>query len=394
MTEGNLEGTVAFDEHPFEEPLPDERRTPLSRATRTLLLSIACVAPPLPLLAQTDEVAFANWRANPLAVGSRPAGMGGAFVAVADDARAAFHNPAGLMQIPLTEISASSGRPWFAVATGRSRLRVAAYFTDAEQEPLPQAGGEPATTLQPTVWEIGLAAGFQPFRRVRLGATVAYRRLTIDVDGDGPLDPEASALAGSDDARVRTTVGALVDLIPARVAGSSPFKLGVSFQPGVSWTIPRAGLGAVEIRRPSVSSVGLAWRASNAWSFSGQADVIRYHEVIDALVRNVGDDAAADFSLVNEVEPRFGTEFATPLRCGCGTIKLRAGLHYESPGTLVFQGGDPELRSAFRVRSWRTTLTAGASLFAEHFNNALRIDVDSRDVIHGPALSFGVVWRF
>jgi len=36
----------------------------------------------------------------------------------------------------------------------------------------------------------------------------------------------------------------------------------------------------------------------------------------------------------------------------------------------------------------------GVSLFAEHFGNALRIDVDSRDVIDGPALSAGVVWRF
>ena len=73
---------------------------------------------------------------------------------------------------------------------------------------------------------------------------------------------------------------------------------------------------------------------------------------------------------------------------------MRAGLHYESPGTLVFNGSDPELRDAFRVRSWRTTVTMGVSLFAEHFGNALRIDVDSRDVVNGPALSVGAVWRF
>lgn len=315
--------------------------------------------------------------------------MGGAFVAVADDARAAFYNPAGLTQIPLTEISASSGRPWVGVASGRRRLRLAAYFTDAEQDAVPSSTEAPRASLQPSIWEIGAAAGFQPFRHVRLGVSVAYRHLAIDDDGG-----TGSALAGASEGSVRTTVGALIDLIPARIVGSSPFKLGVSYQPGVSWTLPREGASGVEIRRPSVSSVGLAWRANNSWSFSGQADIIRYHEVVDALLRNVGDEAGHDFSLVNAVEPRFGTEFATPLRCGCGTIKLRAGLHYESPGTLVFTGADPERREAFRVRSWRTTVTMGASLFAEHFGNALRIDLDSRDVIHGPALSAGVVWRF
>jgi hypothetical protein len=75
-------------------------------------------------------------------------------------------------------------------------------------------------------------------------------------------------------------------------------------------------------------------------------------------------------------------------------VKLRAGLHYESPGTLRFEGADPVLRDAFRVRSWRTTVTLGGSFFAEHFNNALRIDVDSLDLLDGPALSAGVVWRF
>ena len=94
------------------------------------------------------------------------------------------------------------------------------------------------------------------------------------------------------------------------------------------------------------------------------------------------------------MEPRLGTEFATPLRCGCGTVKLRAGLHYESPGNLRYLGSDPVLHDAFRVRSWRTTVTAGASFFAEYFGNAVRLDVDSRDLLDGPALSAGVVWRF
>lgn len=362
----------------------------MSRIGRSTLLSIACALLPLMAAAQTDEVAFADWRANPLTLGSRPAGMGGAFVAVADDARAAFINPAGLTQIPLTEFSVSSGRPWLALASGRRRMRFAAYYTRGEQEPLPALPGGPRPALQPAIWEAGAAVGFQPFHRVRLGVGVAYRNLEIEQEGGGAAHP----LVGGSDGEVRVTVGTLVDLIPARVVGSSPFKLGVSVQPGVTFRIPRPGGPDVEVRRPSVSGAGLSWRASNSWSFSGQVDFIRYQEVVDALRRNVGHVAGADFNMSNVAEPRLGAEFATPLRCGCGTVKVRAGLHYESPGTLRFLGGDPVLHDAFRVRSWRTTVTLGASFFTEYLANAVRIDVDSRDLLDGPALSVGVVWRF
>ena len=42
-------------------------------------------------------------------VGTRAQGMGGAFVAVADDASAAWWNPAGLSSIPLAEVSVAGG---------------------------------------------------------------------------------------------------------------------------------------------------------------------------------------------------------------------------------------------------------------------------------------------
>jgi hypothetical protein len=373
----------------------NESTPPLTRAFgRALSCGLLC-ALPLVASAQTDEPVFGGWRANPLTVGSRAAGMGGAYVAVADDARAAVVNPAGLTQIPLTELAASSGRPWFSVASGRRRLRLGAYFNTSEQELLPSAV-IPPINLQPAIWEAGLAAGFQPFRRVRLGATIAYRHLRVEEEGRSPANGSEpiNPLVGGEDESFRLTAGTMVDLIPATVVGASPLKLGLSYQAGVSFKIPRGSDGDVEIRRPSVTSVGLAWRANNSWSLTGQADVLRYQEVLDALRQNVGEERGRDFRMGNAVEPRLGAEFATPLRCGCGTIKVRAGLHYESPGTLHYEGADSVLRDAFRVRSWRTTVTVGASLFAEHFGNALRIDVDSRDLVDGPALSVGAVWRF
>lgn len=322
--------------------------------------------------------------------------MGGAFVAIADDARAAVANPAGLTHIPVVEFTASSGRPWAAAAAARRRFHVAAYYTKAEVDPLEPRADGPQLALQPSLWEAGVAAGVRPFRHLRLGVGVAYTHLRLEEEGRSPITGAhpVDGLVGREDGVTRVSFGALVDLMPAP-ASSSDLKLGLTVQPGVTWKVDRSGsVRPLEIRRPALGSLGLAWRANNSWSFSAQGDYVRFNEVVDALRRNVGELAGRDFNLPNVVEPRVGAEFAAPLRCGCGTVKLRGGVHYQSPGTLRYGGADPTLLGAFPVRSWRAMVTLGGSFFAEHFGNALRLDVDSRDLLDGPAMSFGVVWRF
>jgi hypothetical protein len=112
-----------------------------------------------------------------------------------------------------------------------------------------------------------------------------------------------------------------------------------------------------------------------------------------ALRRNVGA-AARNFDIPDVIEPRVGSEMAIPLTCGCGTLKVRGGVQYLSPGTLVYTATDPVLQDIFGVRSWRAVASLGGSFFAEYFGRALRFDVDSKDVFRGPELSFGVVLRF
>jgi len=65
-----------------------------------------------PLLAQTDVEAIFS-RKETYGIGPRAMGMGCAFVAVADDASAAYWNVAGLAQISSYEISASSAPAYF-----------------------------------------------------------------------------------------------------------------------------------------------------------------------------------------------------------------------------------------------------------------------------------------
>jgi hypothetical protein len=75
-------------------------------------------------------------------------------------------------------------------------------------------------------------------------------------------------------------------------------------------------------------------------------------------------------------------------------VKLRGGAHYQSPGTLRYSGPDPALAAAFPSLQWTAVYSLGASFFSEYLGNAVRLDLDSKDLLDGPELSFGIVWRF
>src|SRR5262249_61882464 len=94
------------------------------RPLRPLLASIGLAAVAAgPAAAQTTDALFAGWRWSPMALGSRPAGLGGAFVAVADGKEAASANPAGLALIPAWEAGGFPGRPRVGAARGGQRRR-------------------------------------------------------------------------------------------------------------------------------------------------------------------------------------------------------------------------------------------------------------------------------
>lgn len=81
----------------------------MNRACLPLLCSLAALLAALPAAAQLQI----NSSPNPVGSGARALGMGGAFVAVADDATAASWNPGGLTQLERPEVSLVVSHKWF-----------------------------------------------------------------------------------------------------------------------------------------------------------------------------------------------------------------------------------------------------------------------------------------
>jgi hypothetical protein len=376
---------------------------------RRTLASLLCgAALSAPAAGQTTDAVFAGWSWAPEGLGSRPAGLGGAFVAVADGNDAAYANPAGLALIPAWEVGAFSGRTWVGAAGGGVPwVRLGTYATETSAAHVERGGAEgPATAravMDSSVWEGGIGFGAEPVRRLRIGASLAWSRLRLDAERtvkDAAGQPIAATTVRSDDAHLRVTAGVLITLVGPQRRSLPSLRLGIAYQPGFDWSAelaraggPDAGTTTVGLRRPTLVMVGLAWRPTDRWLFAAEGDVIRYGEVVASLRRNVGGDAPG-FRLPSTVEPRFGGEFSAPMFCGCGIGKVRAGIHYASPGTLRFQGDDPVTAAAFANPGWRVVTTLGVSFLTEFFDHAVRLDLDSKDLFHGPALSFGIVWRF
>jgi hypothetical protein len=369
----------------------------------TLLAALAAACPGAPLLAQTHDALFGSWRWAPEPVGSRPSGLAGAYVAVADSVKSASVNPAGLALVPDWELAFSSLRFWTGAAKGGRYVRLAAYLSEADT---PSSGGPQAVADGPTarVREAGFAAAVSPWRGMRLGVTAAraHLRLSGDFVGAGGA-PAADVTLTGESSELRWTAGLLFDLVGRPGITVPSLRLGLTLQPGFDWTVQRSALAPdgtgilttdVDLRRPTVASAGLALRTSGRWMLTGQADLLRYSEVVNTLGRNVGLPDSELFRLSTAVEPRLGVEFASHLSCGCGNVRARAGIRGRSPGSLRYTGGDPALLRAFPGGDWDTVLTLGGSYVGEYFGRAIRLDLDSTDVLDGPRLSFGMAVRF
>lgn len=191
------------------------------RFATALLLAIAAAALPAPGRAQEGPVTFEFSFSNP---GARSMGLGGAFAALADDATAAFANPAGLVQLIEPEVSVE-GRSWAYdtpfVQGGRASGRASGLGVDT-------AAGLRRGTSSSAQVGVSFASFVYPAGRWSLAV---YRHTWADFALDSRVDGLFGVVDGeeerSEDVRASTAVEVSNSGLALAVELGSRWSLGV-----------------------------------------------------------------------------------------------------------------------------------------------------------------------
>jgi len=218
-------------------------------------------------------------------VGERAMGMGGAFVAVADDSTATWWNPGALAAGPFVEVAAGWSRSEFpADVAPRSRVTVAAvslstppvgvsYYRfritniqpagPTETPPGDREDRRVGVVRSVAIHDLGVTLLTSVFTGVHVGTTLKFLRgrvehTTGDAPGQGQFDADVGVLAVAGPWRLGGVVKNLRAAQFEDAAGSDGLRL------------PRQG-------RVGVAFDGAARRGSGAaWMVSADVDVARY----------------------------------------------------------------------------------------------------------------------
>jgi hypothetical protein len=372
--------------------------------------------------AQTSDILFGGSTWRPRETGSRPAGLGGAFVAVADDTRAAVTNPAGIALVPNLEVSVGLGELWgsFATALRGRTVPVSGAPSDASASASCPPGARPrpwalaffgqqvvndmtrvGVVSGPGLLEDGfvsaereqiglvVARGLAPWLNLGLGLQWRHLRFegaSIRHDSDGT---ELERVTFDGDANKARGVAGILATFGGRRSPTA-FRVGIAYEHDLShWTIERravdvaagtvAPTSRVRIEEPPLLAAGVAWRISDGWLVSAQLDYIWYESVLTALADNQAEEADR-FRLDDGFEPRFGLEHTRPSPIG-GDLKLRLGFRRETGGRLTYTGDDLGRRQAFTEVPPAFRAAVGVSLLAEFYERAARLDFDMSQVV-------------
>jgi hypothetical protein len=226
--------------------------------------------------------------------------------------------------------------------------------------------------LHSVVTEAGGVLAWRPTKQVSVGASIIASHLE--------LEGEWSRMAGTAwDVRVGTSAGVtkMTGAVGVMLLPTETVTLGFSFAPGVSYAANRTAVsstlgtldagGTYDVQRPMRASVGLSWRAHRQVLVVGQADYVRYGDLLPAVRAGVG--SASEFAPSSTIEPRGGIEVSLP--AGGVSVQLRAGAHYEGRSSLSYSGGDALELAVFAPQTRRVRPSCGGSLVARR----VRIDV-------------------
>lgn len=290
--------------------------------------------------------------------GARALGMGGAFIGVADDATAAFTNPAGLTILTKPELAAElkytqykntgrtavmtgggggvpSGAFWESTTTndvsGLSFLSFAyptekATFTlfrhalvnlNTKIPPF-RSDWSGNITYKSTVDTYGIAAGIKIVEGFSLGLNVGFSSMDSYT-----ILPSSADYFKTTDSKVHGSVGLFYNPF-------GEFNVGAVYRYGPEFKFPYsvAGGAAYEdnLKIPDAYGLGLSYRFFNALTLAADINYIRYSQMMKDFRLVDTAVSASDYKMDDAIEVSAGLEYAFPV--ASIPVAVRGGYHY------------------------------------------------------------------
>ncbi|HET9033400.1 MAG TPA: outer membrane protein transport protein [Dokdonella sp.] len=360
--------------------------------------------------------------------GARALGMGGAFLGLADDASAAYTNPAGLTQLVSPEVSAefrsvstntrwmdggtvqyngfdSSGLnyssqddrtnslPSFSFVYPGERLSFAIYrfelvnydskffsagalYTTGDGS---GAGGvvfpyQANTNLEVDAY--GAAFGFKVNDRISLGFGLNYYLLDISTTTDR-LNPNDLTSAFGREADLNGD-GSFGFTLGARMVFTDWLSGGLSYRhaPSLDYDAVRSSRNDpnegvtlnTDLNVPDVLGVGISIRPSDSWVINLDVNRVYYSQVTDDLESVYGSDPVTELAplkLSDGTEVRLGAEYTFATT---HPFSIRAGVWRDPAHELVYRGTVPNFDPATQLPAVdAATFSAGRSSSQTHY---------------------------
>lgn len=306
-------------------------------------------------VAQSEPPNFQITLSNP---GARSVALGGAFVALADDATAAFSNPAGLTELARPELSAelrfeiSRDEPNAVDTADLTGLGFVSFVYPAQKWSIAAYGNTLASVNTIEVQSLGLSAAYRVSDALRLGVGLSY------------FDGSVGALSSTDWGII---AGVLWRLSPQ-------WKAGAFYRQGAELEFDLGLIPVFPVHLPDTAGLGVAFRTSGGRITAAfEWDRVRYSTLLENL-------PAEDLVLDDGDELHFGGEYAFP------TVKpvvaLRFGL-WRDPDHRIRERGQ-------RSRGAEIHQTLGVGLVFRHLQLDLGADFSDLE----STMSVSIVYWF
>lgn len=375
--------------------------------------------------------------------GARALGMGGAFIALADDATAAEANPAGLSSlqtmeasIELSQISTSKklpvsghfpnvkyeefdvdtteltfasfvlpyGQDWRFAFEYRKSLSEDFQGSSARNNQLFPCAPDPITPANCTallandfdvpidIDTLGVSAAWK-HGDFSYGLTARYQSLDMNTRTSQVNSAGAEVLRKTqkgDDSDVTIVAG-------VRWAPTSKFGAGVVYKQGAEYDTTAtftllSGSLATGFHVPDVYGGGIYYRPKDQWVVTADVVNVAYSNLIDNFNSITEQDFDSDnYRISDGTEIHIGTEYAIPSK----SLALRAGYWLEPEHAIEYTGLlDSNLQRRQRIYfpggEEQDHLAVGIGYITSRFSVDVAYDTASLD----STLSASVVWRF